>query len=63
MKSYIADNIMREYNKKKRIKINKQRTELELFIKKVCKNCKNKKTDLCHITRNIDGVLQCVFKE
>ena len=63
MKSYIADNIMREYKKKKRVKVNKQRSELENFIKENCKDCINKNTDLCHITRNIKGQLQCVFKE
>ena len=62
-KSYIAESIMREYNKEIRMKANKQRAELELFIRKACKDCKNKNTDLCHIARNIDGNLQCVFKE
>lgn len=62
-KSYIADNIMKDYIKKKRYKQNKERAELELFKRKVCVNCKNKDTDLCHIVRNINGVLQCVFKD
>ncbi|MEE1142867.1 MAG: hypothetical protein U0L22_04460 [Bacteroidales bacterium] len=62
-KSYIADNIIREYAKKKRYKANKERAELDLFKRKVCFNCKNKKTDLCSIRRNIDGNLQCAFKE
>lgn len=63
MKSYIADNIMREYIKKKRAKTNKERAELDLFKRKVCIDCKNKNTNLCKIVRNINGDLQCVFKE
>lgn len=62
-KSYIADNIMQEYIKKKRYKRNKEKTEMELFKRKVCGDCKNKGTNLCHIVRNINGDLQCVFKE
>lgn len=61
--SYIADNIMREYIKKKRYKRNKEKAEMELFKRKVCVDCKNKDTNLCHIVRNINGDLQCVFKE
>lgn len=62
-KSYIADNIMKDYIKKKRYKQNKERAEFELFKRKVCADCKNKGTNLCHVVRNINGVLQCVFKE
>lgn len=62
-KSYIADNIIREYAKKRRYKANKERAELDLFRREVCSNCKNKKTDLCSIRRNIEGNLQCAFKE
>lgn len=62
-KSYIADNIMKEYAKKKRYKENKARAEIELFKRKVCADCKNKNTNLCHIVRNINGDLQCAFKE
>lgn len=63
MKSYIADNIMREYEKKKRVKENKERAEFEAFKKENCKNCKNKTTNLCTVVRGISGKLQCVFKE
>lgn len=63
MKSYIADNIMREYKKEKRVKANRERAELELFTRKVCGDCINKDTNLCHIVRNINGDLQCAFKE
>lgn len=62
-KSYIADNIMKDYIKKKRYKQNKERAELDLFKRKVCADCKNKNTNLCKIVRNINGDLQCVFKE
>lgn len=60
-KSYIADNIMKDYAKKKRYKENKARAEMELFKRKVCANCKNKDTNLCKIARDINGNLQCVF--
>ncbi len=62
-KSYIADNIMRDYIKKKRYINNRERAEMELFKRKVCADCKNKNTNLCHIVRNINGDLQCVFKD
>lgn len=63
MKSYIADDIMKEYMKKKRYNYNKARAELDMFKRKVCANCKNKDTDLCEIRRDIKGNLQCVFKK
>ena len=63
MKSYVANSIMQDYIKKKTYKQNKARAELELFKRKVCSNCKNKNTNLCLITRNEKGNLQCVFKE
>ena len=62
-KSYIAENIMREYVKKKRYESNKKRAELDLFKRKVCADCENKDTNLCKIVRNINEDLQCVFKE
>lgn len=63
MKSYIADDIMKEYTRKKRYKENKRWTELREFEKENCMECKNRKTELCNIERNIEGKLQCVFKE
>lgn len=63
MKSYIADNIMREYRKRKQYEDNKKWSEMQNYIKINCINCKNKSTDLCEIRRNIDGKLQCVYKE
>ena len=62
-KSYIADNILREYQKEKRYKENKERAELQAFFKNNCTDCKNKKTKLCHIVKNINGDFQCAFKE
>lgn len=62
-KSYIADNIMREYERKKRYEDNKKRSEMQNYIKRNCINCKNKSTDLCEIRRNIDGNLQCAYKK
>ncbi len=63
MGSYIADNIIKEYKKKKRYIANKEWSETQKFIKENCVNCKNRNTDLCSITRNIEGKQQCVFKE
>ena len=60
MKSYIADNIMREYRKQKQYEDNRRWSEMQNYIKINCINCKNKRTDLCEIRRNIDGNLQCV---
>ena len=62
-KSYIADNIMREYRKQKQYENNKRWSEMQNYIKINCINCKNKSTDLCEIRRNIDGNLQCVNKK
>ena len=63
MKSYIADNIMREYRKRKQYENNRRWSEMQNYIKINCINCKNKSTDLCEIRRNIDGNLQCVNKK
>ena len=63
MKSYIADNIMREYRKQKQYEDNKKWSEMQNYIKINCINCKNKSTDLCEIRRNIDGSLQCANKK
>lgn len=63
IKSYIADNIMREYRKQKQYENNKRWSEMQNYIKINCINCKNKSTDLCEIRRNIDGNLQCVNKK
>lgn len=63
IKSYIADNIMREYRKQKQYEDNKKWSEMQNYIKINCINCKNKSTDLCEIRRNIDGNLQCANKK
>ena len=62
-KSYIADNIMREYRKQKQYEDNRRWSEMQNYIKINCINCKNKSTDLCEIRRNIDGNIQCVNKK
>lgn len=38
-------------------------SELEIFIKEHCINCKNKETDLCTISRNINNELKCIYEE
>ena len=62
-KSYIAENIMTEYNKKRRYEANKRRSQIEAFKKNNCIECKNKNTNLCCITMNIDGNLQCIYQK
>ena len=59
-KSYVAENIMQEYYRKKK---QKEKKELQKFIRENCSKCKNKNTNLCHINRNIKNKYQCVFKE
>ena len=61
-KSYIADNIMREYEKKKRYEQKIQKQELAKFIKENCSICKNNNTKLCHIVKNVDNKFNCPFK-
>lgn len=61
-KSYIADNIMREYEKKKRYEIKQNKKDLEKFILEKCSKCKNKDTKLCHIIKNTDNKFDCPFK-
>ena len=62
MKSRIADNIMRDYRKKKRYEENKRWSEMQNYIKGNCQDCQNKNTELCEIRRNIEGKLNCVNK-
>lgn len=61
-KSYIAENIMREYEEKKKYKLKMQKKELAKFIGQNCSKCKNKQTQLCHIVKNIDNKFSCPFK-
>lgn len=63
MKSYIAENIDREYRNKKRYEANKRRSQIENFKRSNCINCKNKNSNLCNVTININGELQCIYKE
>lgn len=60
-KSYIAENIVREYERKKRYEKKIQRKELAKFIEQNCSKCKNKQTQLCHIVKNIDNKFSCPF--
>ncbi len=60
-KSYIAESIMREYERKKKYEAKIQRQELAKFIKENCLKCKNKQTQLCHIVKNIDNKFSCPF--
>lgn len=59
-KSYIANSIMKEYEKKKKFEL---KVKLQKFHKENCINCKNRLTDKCNITKDIQGNLKCVFKE
>lgn len=61
-KSYIAENIMREYKEKKKYKLKMQKKELAEFIEQNCSECNNKQTQLCHIVKNIDNKFSCPFK-
>ena len=38
-------------------------TIYETYIRTICSNCKNKGTDLCCITKDINGVLKCCYYE
>ena len=62
-KSWIAENIMSEYKRKKRYKETVERQKTTKFIKENCMNCKNKSTNKCDIRRNINNELQCIYKE
>ena len=35
----------------------------ETYVENLCKNCKNKETDLCDIIENMDGTLKCIYYE
>ena len=61
-KSYIADNIMKEYKEKKKYSAKTQKDELQNFIVEYCTKCKNNNTKLCHIIKNIDNKFSCPFK-
>ena len=59
-KSYIADSIMREYEKKKRYET---KIKLQKFHRQNCISCKNRLTDKCDIRKDIQGNLKCVYYE
>jgi hypothetical protein len=53
--SYLAKVIDEELKREKR--------RQEMIFKRKCKRCKNKETDLCHVTQDIEGKLKCVNYE
>ena len=57
--SYLAKIVDGEVQREKR---RKEFYELKKFKQK-CKTCKNQSTDICHITRDIEGNLKCAFYE
>ena len=62
MKSFIADNIMREIEKRQRFKEKMFKKKIEDFVLNNCAKCKNKETELCHITKDINNNFSCPFK-
>ena len=62
MKSFIADNIMREIEKRQRFKEKMFKKKIEDFVLNNCAKCKNKETELCHITKDIKNNFSCPFK-
>ena len=36
-------------------------TIYQTYIRQICSNCKNRKTNLCEITTDINGTLKCVY--
>ena len=61
MKSFIADSIAREYEKKQRFKEKMYKRKIEGFVLNNCSKCKNKDTQLCHITKDINNNFNCTF--
>ena len=57
---YNINRIMQEYNIKKKYE---QKADIMEFKRNICNKCKNKYTNKCEIRRNIDGELNCQFKE
>lgn len=58
--SKLAEIVEGEINREKRMKDFYERRKLH---KEKCSKCKNRKTDICHITRDIEGNLKCAFYE
>lgn len=63
MKSRIAEEIMRDYKKKKQYEENKRFSKIQEYKRDVCVLCRNKDTDLCSISENTQGKMQCVYKD
>lgn len=57
---YNINRIMYEYKNKKKYQ---QKIEIQEFQRKYCINCKNKKSNECHITRDLNNKLICAFNE
>ena len=57
--SYLAEIVEGEIRREKRLKEVYQRKRL----KQKCNNCKNKTTELCNVTQDIEGNLKCVNYE
>lgn len=62
-KSYIADSIMNEYNRKKKYEVKMQKKELNKFIKENCSICKNNDKNLCHIVKDMESKFNCPFMD
>lgn len=60
----ISDTIMKEYKlKKKYAEFKKRDITLAQFQLKHCRYCKNQKTNLCEIRKNIFNELCCAYEE
>ena len=59
--NYTVNNIVSEYKRQKRYK--NRTIEMQEFQKQNCAKCKNKYSDKCNITRNLDNKLSCIFNE
>ena len=59
--SYLAQVVDEEIKREKRRK--EKYAKKDNFAKEYCFRCKNKTTDLCHITQNIKGKLKCINYE
>lgn len=57
--SYLAKIVESEINREKRLKEIYDRKDFRMK----CKSCKNRATDLCHITQDIEGKLKCINYE
>lgn len=62
--NFAKSDIIRDYNNKKKYEEIQQKKEtLAQFELYHCRNCKNKKTTLCEIRKDINGKYKCVYEE